>query len=123
MLDAAETLDDLRVPPGNRLEALRGELTEPCWSGGATRPAYEFNELSSKAAAVLAGDFLFLPEHTISRLVSQAHYRASAAAAVCAKCCTDIGAPADAERGRGPPAAALGRDVRALLRRWGGEIA
>lgn len=24
MLDAAETLDDLRVPPGNRLEALRG---------------------------------------------------------------------------------------------------
>ena len=23
MLDAAETLDDLRVPPGNRLEALR----------------------------------------------------------------------------------------------------
>lgn len=25
MLDAAEALDDLRVPPGNRLEALRGE--------------------------------------------------------------------------------------------------
>ena len=25
MLDAAETLDDLRVPPGNRLEALRGD--------------------------------------------------------------------------------------------------
>lgn len=25
MLDAAETLDDLRVPPGNRLEKLRGE--------------------------------------------------------------------------------------------------
>ena len=25
MLDAAETLDDLRVPPGNRLERLRGE--------------------------------------------------------------------------------------------------
>jgi proteic killer suppression protein len=25
MLDAAEVLDDLRVPPGNRLEALRGE--------------------------------------------------------------------------------------------------
>lgn len=24
-LDAAETLDDLRVPPGNRLEALRGD--------------------------------------------------------------------------------------------------
>lgn len=24
MLDAAEALDDLRVPPGNRLEALRG---------------------------------------------------------------------------------------------------
>ncbi|MGL5929655.1 MAG: type II toxin-antitoxin system RelE/ParE family toxin [Dermatophilaceae bacterium] len=24
LLDAAETLDDLRVPPGNRLEALRG---------------------------------------------------------------------------------------------------
>lgn len=24
-LDAAATLDDLRVPPGNRLEALRGE--------------------------------------------------------------------------------------------------
>jgi len=24
MLDAAETLDDLRVPPGNRLEALKG---------------------------------------------------------------------------------------------------
>lgn len=24
MLDAAETLDDLRSPPGNRLEALRG---------------------------------------------------------------------------------------------------
>jgi len=24
MLDAAEVLDDLRVPPGNRLEALRG---------------------------------------------------------------------------------------------------
>jgi proteic killer suppression protein len=25
MLDAAETLDDLRQPPGNRLEALRGD--------------------------------------------------------------------------------------------------
>jgi proteic killer suppression protein len=25
MLDAAETLDDLRVPPGNRLEALRAD--------------------------------------------------------------------------------------------------
>ncbi len=25
LLDAAETLDDLRVPPGNRLEALRGD--------------------------------------------------------------------------------------------------
>jgi proteic killer suppression protein len=25
MLDAAETLQDLRVPPGNRLEALRGD--------------------------------------------------------------------------------------------------
>lgn len=24
MLDAAEVLDDLRVPPGNRLEALKG---------------------------------------------------------------------------------------------------
>ena len=25
MLDAAEKLDDLRVPPGNRLERLRGD--------------------------------------------------------------------------------------------------
>jgi proteic killer suppression protein len=25
LLDAAESLDDLRVPPGNRLEKLRGE--------------------------------------------------------------------------------------------------
>jgi len=25
MLDAVEVLDDLRVPPGNRLEALRGD--------------------------------------------------------------------------------------------------
>ena len=25
MLDAAEELDDLKVPPGNRLEALRGD--------------------------------------------------------------------------------------------------
>ncbi len=25
MLDAAETLDDLRVPPGNRLEPLSGD--------------------------------------------------------------------------------------------------
>ena len=25
MLDAAEALDELRVPPGNRLEALRGD--------------------------------------------------------------------------------------------------
>ena len=25
ILDAAETLEDLRVPPGNRLEALRGD--------------------------------------------------------------------------------------------------
>jgi proteic killer suppression protein len=25
MLDAAESLDDLRVPPGNRLELLRGD--------------------------------------------------------------------------------------------------
>ena len=25
IVDAAETLDDLRVPPGNRLEALRGD--------------------------------------------------------------------------------------------------
>ena len=25
MLDAAATLDDLRVPPGNRLEALKGD--------------------------------------------------------------------------------------------------
>jgi proteic killer suppression protein len=27
MLDAAERLEDLRVPPGNRLERLRGERT------------------------------------------------------------------------------------------------
>ncbi len=27
VMDAAETLDDLRVPPGNRLEALRGDRT------------------------------------------------------------------------------------------------
>jgi toxin HigB-1 len=27
MLDAAETLEDLRVPPGNRLEALKGHRT------------------------------------------------------------------------------------------------
>jgi proteic killer suppression protein len=27
MLDAAETLSDLRVPPGNRLEMLRGDRT------------------------------------------------------------------------------------------------
>ena len=27
IVDAAETLDDLRVPPGNRLEALRGNRT------------------------------------------------------------------------------------------------
>lgn len=26
-LDAAESLDDLRIPPGNRLEALRGDRT------------------------------------------------------------------------------------------------
>ena len=25
MLDAAESLDDMRVPPGNRLERLRGD--------------------------------------------------------------------------------------------------
>lgn len=25
LIDAAETLDDLRVPPGNRLEKLRGD--------------------------------------------------------------------------------------------------
>lgn len=25
MLDAAEALDDLRIPPGNRLEALKGD--------------------------------------------------------------------------------------------------
>lgn len=25
MLDAAETLDDLRIPPGNRLEPLKGD--------------------------------------------------------------------------------------------------
>ena len=27
MLDGAETLDDLRIPPGNRLERLRGDRT------------------------------------------------------------------------------------------------
>ncbi|GAB2678633.1 type II toxin-antitoxin system RelE/ParE family toxin [Thalassiella azotivora] len=27
MLDAAHALDDLRVPPGNRLEALKGDRT------------------------------------------------------------------------------------------------
>jgi proteic killer suppression protein len=27
MLDAAETLGDLRIPPGNRLEALKGSRT------------------------------------------------------------------------------------------------
>ena len=26
MIDAADTLDDLRIPPGNRLHALHGEL-------------------------------------------------------------------------------------------------
>lgn len=30
MLNAAETLDDLRVPPGNRLEALKGDLRGFC---------------------------------------------------------------------------------------------
>ncbi len=33
LLDAAEALDDLRVPPGNRLEKLRGDR----W-GGAEMP-------------------------------------------------------------------------------------
>jgi proteic killer suppression protein len=28
MVDAAEVLDDLRVPPGNRLEKLRGDLSD-----------------------------------------------------------------------------------------------
>lgn len=28
ILDAAETLDDVRVPPGNRLEKLRGDRAE-----------------------------------------------------------------------------------------------
>ena len=28
MIDAAETLDDLRVPPGNRLEKLKGNRKE-----------------------------------------------------------------------------------------------
>lgn len=28
VLDAAETLDDLRVPPGNRLERLRGDRAQ-----------------------------------------------------------------------------------------------
>ena len=27
MIDNAEALDDLRVPPGNRLEALKGDRT------------------------------------------------------------------------------------------------
>ena len=27
MIDKAETLDDLKVPPGNRLEALKGDRT------------------------------------------------------------------------------------------------
>ena len=27
LLDAAEVLDDLRIPPGNRLEALKGDRT------------------------------------------------------------------------------------------------
>lgn len=27
MIDNAEVLDDLRVPPGNRLEALKGDRT------------------------------------------------------------------------------------------------
>jgi proteic killer suppression protein len=30
MLDAAQRLDDLRVPPGNRLEALRGDRAGHC---------------------------------------------------------------------------------------------
>lgn len=30
MLDAAARLDDLRVPPGNRLEALRGDRKGQC---------------------------------------------------------------------------------------------
>ena len=29
IVDAAETPDDLRIPPGNRLEALRGDRTGP----------------------------------------------------------------------------------------------
>jgi toxin HigB-1 len=28
MLDAASRLDDLKVPPGNRLEALSGDLSD-----------------------------------------------------------------------------------------------
>jgi proteic killer suppression protein len=27
LLDAAEVLEDLRIPPGNRLEALKGDRT------------------------------------------------------------------------------------------------
>ncbi|MDR0849212.1 MAG: type II toxin-antitoxin system RelE/ParE family toxin [Propionibacteriaceae bacterium] len=30
MLDAAVVLDDLRIPPGNRLETLRGDRTGQC---------------------------------------------------------------------------------------------
>jgi len=29
-IDAAESLDDLRIPPGNRLETLRGQRTGQC---------------------------------------------------------------------------------------------
>jgi toxin HigB-1 len=41
MLDAAETLSDLMVPPGNRLEKLTGDRGGQYWTAGAihTNPA------------------------------------------------------------------------------------
>ncbi len=56
------------------IEKRAYELTEPWWSEGAPGPTHEFAEVSREAAAVLADEFPFLPEGTITLLVSRAHY-------------------------------------------------
>jgi toxin HigB-1 len=53
-LDAAAALQDLRVPPGNRLEALKGDL-EGWWSirvNDQWRVIFQWNEGADRVAIV-----------------------------------------------------------------------
>ena len=69
---AAERADALQQ--ARAIERRAYELVDPCWNAAGMLPQPEFKRLSREAKLALLAEHPFLPEKTVSRLVSQAHY-------------------------------------------------